>query len=476
MIGIVLFLLSVQPGKPWDYTPLSPRDTSWNVELVGWVDGVGEVEALAASEDGRVVYASAGDTPWRDSLVIVDISDPANPYIYKRIGHDKLGCDVVTVIDTFLYVQWWGPSRVWISELWVMDIRDPLNPQLVNIAYHYESNAKDSLEWWGWDGRVYRHPSKDTIFYAFGWLKSFSISDPLNPKLIGALAISTGIQSVSWPYAFILLGGVPHSYWEIYDLSDPSHMFLVHRDSVYEPYEWPKCIAAWEYNGKRYVYIHGGASYDYSYDVTDPTNPRLVHWGHRERGAISLVHGLRGYGGYYGFAVFDLTDPYYIPVIAEYPIEPPLTYITHPYLWANGYVVTRAGIYGGNHGLAIFHYIYDTIPEDTSDTTEHYLEWVRTIYTGPELSFSISQQAHVSFTLFNISGQKAHERDLGTLAPGPHTISLPGLKPGVYFLHLRINNKLIEKKIIFTQEGGFYRDDNPIKPANKGSKETKRRL
>ncbi|MGB9590472.1 MAG: T9SS type A sorting domain-containing protein, partial [Candidatus Hydrothermia bacterium] len=242
-------------------------------------------------------------------------------------------------------------------------------------------------------------------------------------------------------------------------------MFLVHRDSVYEPYDWPSGIAAWEYNGHRYVYIHGG-SYDYSYDVTDPTDPVLLHWGHRDpRVGIHLVRGTKGYGArsdFAGFAVFDFTDPYYIPMIAWYKNDTPLTGTGHPCLWVNGYVVTKVGFSGREPGLAIYHYIYDTIPEppDTSDTSTHYLEWVRTVYGGPELQFSLKSQAHVSFSLFNASGQRAYDQDLGTLGPGPHTIPLPGLKPGVYFLELWINNDVMRKKIIFTQEGGFYHEED----------------
>jgi hypothetical protein len=237
-------------------------------------------------------------------------------------------------------------------------------------------------------------------------------------------------------------------------------MFLVHRDSVYEVYE-PACgIAAWEYNGKRYVYLHGG-TFDYSYDVTDPTNPILLNWGVRDpRAGICLVRGTKGYGGLSDgrhFAVFDLTDPVYIPAIAWYSNEPPLYGVFSPFIWVNGYVVTAVCTGPLRYGLAIYHYKYDTIPPDTipADTLPEYLEWVRTIYGRSELQFSLKNKARVSFSLFNSAGQISYEKDIGELSPGPHTIPLPGLKPGVYFLELRIGNRAIKKKIIFTEEGAF---------------------
>ncbi len=457
----MILMLSAMFGG-WDSRgPAAPQSKGgYNVELVGWVDSVGNVSSLAASKDGRVVYAAQWDTPM-DSLVIVDISDPANPYIYKKIGHDSLECSSVTVLDTFLYVWWYDyvPGKsIHIQDLYIYGISDPLNPVFLKEIYYESATGKGGMVW-------LEPYIRDTVLYGFGTLKAINVAEPLNPVLIGGAGAIIFAKSLDFPFPYsfhISSGGTPYTWWEIYDLSDPSNMFLVHRDSVYEVYEWPSGIAAWEYNGKRYVYLHGG-TFDYSFDVTDPTHPVQLNWGARENPRIKegIVHGTRYYASATGpdFVVLDLTDPVYEPIIGWYDNEPPLYGLPWgPFLWVNGYVVTPVGVSPApppHYGLAIYHYKYESVPEDSSDTTEHYLEWVRTVYGGPELIFSLSQEAHVSFSLFNISGQKAYERDLGTLSPGPHGVELPGLKPGVYFLRLRVNSELIQKKLIFGQEGGF---------------------
>ncbi len=472
MIGIALFLLAGHE-KPWDNRHSSAQAQTkggYNVELVGWVDSVGEVSSLAASEDGRVVYASAGDTPFRDSLVVIDISNPTNPLIYKRIGHDSLGCLSVTTVEDFLYVWWggYGSRAIYIYEIWVMDISDPLNPAFSSCPYHYEGPIKPDTMWGAGIG------IHDTVLYGFGSIAAVDVSEPGNPTLISAIGGGGAARCFCYPYAFTTWPAIPYSWWYAYDLSDPSDMFLVHRDSVYEVYEPPSGIAAWEYNGKRYLYLHGG-TFDYSFDVTDPTNPIQLNWGNRENPRIheGIVRGTRYYASATGpeFVVLDLTDPVYEPIIAWYNNEVPLCGVSSPFIWVNGYVVAEVSVSSPRrHGLVIYHYKYDTIPVP-EDTSVHYLEWVRTIYGRPEISFSLKSQAKVSFSLFNSAGQKAHERDLGTLSPGPHTVSLPGLKPGVYFLELRIDKRVISRKIIFTtQEGGFKRDDNPSKQAETSDK------
>ncbi|MEO0181769.1 MAG: T9SS type A sorting domain-containing protein [candidate division WOR-3 bacterium] len=485
MIGIALFLLSVQPGKPWGYTPLSPEDASWNVELVGWLDSVGvEIGSMVAHENGKVVYMSvrmSGDT---SAILVLDISDPTNPYIYKEIRNDSLRrAGIAGRTGNYLHVWWrdyFGPNKfVYVWDAY--DISDPLEPVYVKTIWTYVGGWEKQPGNMFWGGGWVR----DTILYGKDEYKAFNITDPLNPILLGSVNAGGGYCSTFfYPYAY---SAHPRDtsgffFFEIVDISDPTNMFLVKTDTLWAPFaQYPMAIGAWQSpEGRIYVYMAGLSGYAWSLDVTDPHHPVVLHWGMRDEQIVygGITRGSRFYGFGYenNLVVYSLEDPYWVPVIGRYRCDS-IDY-TDGGTWANGYIVAKGRPYPFDTFdlIAIFHYIGDTIPEDTSDTTEHYLEWVRTIYTGPELSFSISQQARVSFSLFNISGQKAYERDLGTLAPGPHTISLPGLKPGVYFLHLRINNKLIEKKIIFTQEGGFYRDDNPIRPANKGSKETKRRL
>lgn len=229
----------------------------------------------------------------------------------------------------------------------------------------------------------------------------------------------------------------------IYDVSDPTNMCRVCEKWYWAPYgQSPNTIGAWELDGKRYVYMTG-VGFSWSLDVTDPHNPVVLNFG--DRGYItygSVTHGLRFYGmgvSPYDFAVYFLEDPVYIPVVGWH--EKDSIYGPRGGLWTNGYVVGYAG-----QQLAIYRYAEDTIPQDTATK---YFEWVQTAYDRPELRFSLIWKAQVSFSLFNAVGQKAFGKDLGILGPGPHTVALPGLGVGVYFLFLKANGATIRKKVVF---------------------------
>jgi len=122
-------------------------------------------------------------------------------------------------------------------------------------------------------------------------------------------------------------------------------------------------------------------------------------------------------------------------------------------LWTNGYVVGAAG-----QQLAIYQYAGDQVKEEPKPSPP-VLSFLRTIYLEPGLEFSLSQEAGISFSLYNAVGQRVSEKELGILGPGLHRIALPDLGTGVYFLELRIDKRVISKKLIFTQEGALYLPD-----------------
>jgi len=97
---------------------------------------------------------------------------------------------------------------------------------------------------------------------------------------------------------------------------------------------------------------------------------------------------------------------------------------------------------------------FKVVTPDTGDTSERYLDWVRTVYGPPGLDFSLSQEAYVSFSLYNTTGQKVYSQDLGLLEPGPHTITLQALRSGVYVLFIKTNEKNLNAKLVFTRQKG----------------------
>ena len=118
--------------------------------------------------------------------------------------------------------------------------------------------------------------------------------------------------------------------------------------------------------------------------------------------------------------------------------------------WDRGYTYISNNYYGQE--LYILHYLGDTIiPPDTQEDGNHYLEWIRTIYGPPGLRFSLEYPAYVSFSLFGISGSKAYQEDLGYLESGPHNITLPRMRAGVYVLYMKTNDESFKTKLVFTR-------------------------
>ena len=191
------------------------------------------------------------------------------------------------------------------------------------------------------------------------------------------------------------------------------------------------------------------------WDISDPLNPVLLDgYGLYDRAEDFFINPVtRRLYVVNHLYVFDISDPGFLNRVGEWHDT---EYWCFSVFYDRGYIYT-AGRGGLDHSidLYILHYKYDTIiPPDTGDTSERYLDWMRTVYERPGLDFLLSREAYVSFSLYNTTGQKIYSQDLGLLEPGPHTITLPGgLNPGVYVLFLKTNEQISNRKIIFTKGG-----------------------
>jgi len=467
MLEIILFAIVSFPtreaGKDmpeWrdkpGYKPLGPQDSSWNVQLVGWIDSVGpEIGGMVAHKDGEVIYLGArvnGDT---NAILVLDISDPANPHIHKEIRHDSLRwISPALTVDTFLYVwcgQYFGKGT-YVYDWDAYSISDPLNPVFVKTIWHYEGGweKQPGNMWWS-SGWVY-----DTILYADDDYRTFNIKDPLNPVPISEVEGGASHHFFLYPYIYTCGDAYGDTFpFMIYDVSDPENMFKVCEKWYWAPYGLsPRTIGAWELNGKRYVYMTG-ADLAWSLDVTDPHNPVVLNFGDRGYQTYgSVTHGTRFYG--FGlnnlsqFTVYSLEDPVHIPVVGWYRSDS--IWFLEKGVWANGYVVASGSwlAHYPSEGIAIFQYAGDQVKEEPLPSSS-VISFLRTIYTEPGLEFSLSGQAQVSFSLFNSVGQKAYQKDLGLLEPGLHRVALPQLGTGVYFLFLSANGTRFYQKLVFTR-------------------------
>lgn len=443
MIAIALLALSGQGPEgayifktdtPRPYQPFETlQPESLNVKLLGYVeDTTIFILDLAASEDGNYIYGVS-----EGSFIIYNISDPRTPQEVKRI--DAGLCYAIEIIGNILLYSHW-------SHLVICSLKgDPLQP---------ETMAVETLS-----GRIADITLADSVaFLSSGQIFAVSFINPYDPIILDSFPRGSKMNCYLDSLLFLLqtgYGDPSETTWVyILDVSDPTDIKEINR--FWLPGGQMSCIAAWKdtFNlfsptyGHIFLYVLGGIWADYIWDVTDPMNPELV-WEGRTYGTEGIyLHSKFTYQ----------TD---ILWVYDREIEPDGYYYVGYYKglkagggkrpsWKKGMVLSGYDYpyYPGR--LAIFQFSGDTVPTDTSDTTSHYIDWVRTVYGPPGLWFSLSKEANVSFSLYTATGAKAYQKDLGLLEPGPHMVGLPNLRPGIYVLLMKTNEESFRKNIVFT--------------------------
>jgi len=435
---ILLALLALSGQSPKGaYLPFSSRETL-NVELIAtWSDGDSLTTGLSVAEREGYVYLAMGD----GGLWILDARWPEDSGISEVALIETLGCYGAYVRDTFLYVGFVGYN--WLK---IYSVSNPSSPVLVGST---GVKLNPELEKQG-TRVVYFSLSDSLLFYTLGGdyaqVFIFDISDPTNPSKVGSWGNPPGIRQVAFTppcYLYCASAGI-----YILDVSDPANPVCV--DSFGLGITWE----AIETEGDLLVATSMNSTWNW--DISDPVNPMFLgggalnEWVHdilmRRNGAGSRLLYVAG-DDY--FEIFDVTDgsyPVSLGKITKLPNAPTTIY------WDRGYIYISDYTGESIPDLYILHYLGDTIiPPDTQEDRNHYLEWIRTVYGPPGLRFSLEYPAYVSFSLFGTSGSKAYQEDLGLLGPGPHTITLPRMRAGVYVLYMKTNEESFKTKLVFTR-------------------------
>lgn len=447
MVVVLLALWEQGPEEGYALTTDSPRPyqpfqtlqpESLNVKLLGYIEDttIGILD-LAASEDGNYVYATAGG----NGLVIYDVRDPYNPREIKRLSiYSSVG--YVEVAGHYLYLS--GRYETLKGYFCVYDISDPENPVYLSELEIGESS--------------YLTVNGSIAYAASIMVYSIDISDPANPVILDSFPRYSKVHSYCDSTLYLLdtdYGDPSETTWVyILDVSDPTDIKELNR--IWLPGGQMSCVAAWKdtFNlfsptyGHIFLYVLGGIWADYIWDVTDPLKPELV-W-----------EGRTGFGG--GYWVYLHSKFSYVSEnleVYDREIEPDGFYTVGYYrnsayggkmIWTKGVIVMRAVYWFIKSPLAIFQFSGDTLVSD-SDTSNPYIDWVRTVYDRPGLEFSLLEEASVSFSLYTALGAKAYQKDLGLLEPGPHIITLPNMRPGVYVLLMKTNDRSFSTNIVFTE-------------------------
>jgi len=426
---VVLALALWQEGP--SYLPFSPQETL-NVELVAtWSDGDSVNTGYSVTERAGYVYLALGG----GGLAILDARYPEDS-IVEVYRVDSLPFRGVGVKDSFLFA-FSGNGR-----FDCYSIADPDSPVFLSRTMIYKS-GKDEKQT---NAFVYIVGNYAYVTAGTSGPYIVDISNPDSIFLTGTGYFSARqvaftppcyLYTASWGAIFIL------------DVSDPANPVCVDTFGLGNGWE------TIETEGNLLVATAGNVAE--AYDISDPLNPVYLHGGIAGWWIHDILMRRNGSGtrllytaGDDYFLVYDVTDGSAPIRVGEmtWVVPNPTTIF-----WDRGYTYISNNYYGQE--LYILHYLGDTIiPPDTSDTSEHYLDWMRTVYERPGLDFLLSREAYVSFSLYNTTGQKIYSQDLGLLEPGPHQITIWGPRPGLYFIFLRINEQRLYRKLLFTKPQG----------------------
>jgi hypothetical protein len=293
--------------------------------LVGSWPGVGLGVPNDVAVAGNYAYMATGSpgmgvAPFGDGLLVVDISNPANPHPVGAFETDLRGiCFGVAVSGDYAYL-----AAAHVSErselggcLVVIDVSNPTKPKQVGqfdtegpangvvVLGNYAYVATAGV----WDGTG----------YVGGGLEVFDVSKLGDPRRVAGYGVQGGASGVamSGQYAYVVASGV----WDgtrtvgaglqVIDVNDPAHPQRAgalattgsgSRVSVSGHYAF--VVDHWQENGQRFALR--------VIDVSAPSAPRLVG-SHELEGAADGVTVFGKHAYVYGqrdvLTVFDISDP-----------------------------------------------------------------------------------------------------------------------------------------------------------------------
>ncbi len=430
-------------GRIWDLRSDFQKETL-NIDFIAsWGDGDTSNNGCSVVARNGYVYLALGP----GGLSVLDARNPEDSVV-EVYNEDSVLVDALQLKDTLLVARTLsGGTRSYLD---IFSLSNPTSPQLIGRV---QLNAKTEDKFWA-SSYIYIYNNL-AIRTSSSWGRVYivDISDPTNPQKLSEWGPGGGYgiyQVAFYPpcylYASSDAGDEYTDILYILDVSDPSNPYAI--DSMVTDWGVGKALEVYDH------YLYCGEKWVTVWDISDPLNPSFVY------GALPLVQSADDYFINPQNKRLYLVDYLYVMGLSDpaYPIKvgawsgDAYEVWLHSVYYDNGYIYCAGNQrYSGGDDLYILHYLYDTIPEDTGNP---YLEWVQTIYGNPGLRFSLKQESQVSFALFNAAGQRAYQKDLGTLKPGPHTITLPGgLNPGVYVLFLKTNEQISNRKIVFTKGG-----------------------
>ena len=355
------------------------------------------------------VYAIIGG----NGMSVVDVTDPTNP---TQVAHVQSvpGFDV-KVWQNYVYCVNGGSGNAWI-----VDIADPLNPQIVG---NFPSSHNIFIDDQGY------------MYASFPSLKIYDLNpDPLNPTLLATVGSEGHDATVRGD---LLIDCHGYSGTNLYDVTDRSNPVLL--SSITDP------TITYHHQGDissdgNYLYINDELSNNPNpditvWDISDIANPVRVN----DFADDATTHNMYviddyAYVSYYtaGLRVFDISDPSQLVLADEYDTNPasgsgfsgafgvypsPVTGNIYINDSSGVFVFSFDGLVLGNEDEASLGFSIAPNPAINKTTIHLSQDIIHTVTVSTLLGEQISE---ISVS----EGRSSYELDLSTLSTGMYFVTV----------------------------------------------------
>ncbi len=367
---------------------------------------------ISVEVDGNYAYGVC----WSRGLGIVDISNPATPFLagQYQVHTNSFSNNSVS----FPYVFLWGTGA-----LNIINVANPSQPTLV-----LEDSSLN-----GYDGAV----QGDYAYLVRGSrLDIIDISIPSNPILFSSYSGLSYANHlcVSGNYAFVSDGSYPDNNLKIIDISNPSA---------------PSLTAQIDSNAAdiavdgQYLYLGSYRPTLLIFSIADPAHPQYCgSYGSEHADALAVGGNFAFVSWETGIEVLDISDRqnphyvdgYYLPDVEDVHVS--------------GDIIYAAATYS----LEILRFTPTGI-EDIDNTPSSFS--LSQNYPNPfnaqtTISYALPKAGQVSLTVYNVMGQKVATLADGIQQAGEHRIiwDATNTPSGIYFYRLKAGEMSMTEKCI----------------------------
>jgi hypothetical protein len=397
--------------------------TAQNIEYVGSIALNNAIDVYVA---GNHAYVACGE----DGIQIVNISDPANPWLEGSYNTPDYALESV-VLDDYAYIADCD------SGLYIINVSDSAHPLYTGT---YPSTLFGSI--------LGVSASDSNVFinnYYLGGIQSLDISNPANPVLLDYCGTTRYVDEIfiSGNYAYVAASTMEHfliSIFVIIDISDPANMLVIGGQTLV---------------GRRVRGIFTIGNYTLIsmpgwglliYDVSNRNFPswlatyRMGTWADGIYATSNHVYIANGNEGLQVFYIGDPTSPFLDGLYAT----PDRAY--------DVFVYGEYAYVADSSALLVLRYTPSGINDNQSHPTTFFLapNYPNPFNASTMIEYGLPESGPVQVEIFDILGRKIQTLVDETQSAGYHQLTWKAddVPSGTYFYRIQAGEKSQTKKCV----------------------------